>query len=391
MRTRLRILHLEDNPYDATLIQQSLKADGIVSEVLRVDSRADFVKALEKGRFDLILSDYTIPSFDGLSALGLAIQARSDLPFIFVSGTLGEDVAIESLKQGATDYVLKDRLGRLGSSVRRALHEVEERKERRRAEEEIRKLSEELERRVRERTAQLEATNRELEAFSQSVSHDLRAPIRRIEWCQQILLGEYGPHWDSQARKYLQDIGDFAEQMSQIVHELLQLAQVGAAELEREPADLSRLAESILTKLQDAEPNRAVDWKVTPALAAHGDYQLLRIALDNLLGNAWKFTGHNDRARIEFGVETQAGRPIHFIRDDGVGFDMAYADKLFTPFRRLHSQEAFPGAGVGLATVQRIVHRHGGLVWAEAAKDQGATFYFPLPAGEPHSESTQPA
>src|SRR2546427_343345 len=271
MRTRLYILHLEDNPYDATLIQQSLKADGIVSEVLRVDSRADFVQALEKGRFDLILSDYTIPSFDGLSALGLAIQARSDLPFIFVSGTLGEDVAIESLKQGATDYVLKDRLGRLGSSVRRALHEVEERKERRRAEEEIRKLSEELERRVRERTAQLEATNRELESFSQSVSHDLRAPIRRIEWCQQILLDEYGPHLNGQARKYLQDIGDFAEQMSQIVHELLQLAQVGASELKREPVDLSRLAESMLTKLQAAEPNRAVEWKITPGLAAQGD------------------------------------------------------------------------------------------------------------------------
>src|SRR5260370_41438451 len=132
MRTKLRILHLEDNPYDATLIQQSLKADGIVSEVLRVDSCADFVQALERGRFDLILSDYTIPALNGLSALGLAIQARSDLPFIFVSGTLGEDVAIESLKQGATDYVLQDRLGRLGSSVRRGLQEVGERKQGRR-------------------------------------------------------------------------------------------------------------------------------------------------------------------------------------------------------------------------------------------------------------------
>ncbi len=391
MKTSLHILHLEDNPYDATLIQQRLKVEGIVSKVLRVDSRADFVQALEQGRFDLILSDYTIPAFNGLSALGLAIQARADVPFIFVSGTLGEDVAIESLKQGATDYVLKDRLGRLGSSVRRALQEVEERKERRRAEEEIRTLNGELERRVRERTAQLEATNRELEAFSQSVSHDLRAPIRRIEWCQQILLDEYGPHLDGQARKYLHDIGDFAEQMSQIVHELLQLAQVGASELKREPADLSRLAESILQKLQAAEPNRAVDWSVTPGLAAQGDYQLLRIALENLFENAWKFTGQKDHARIEFGVETQAGRPIHFIRDDGVGFDMAYADKLFTPFRRLHSQEAFPGAGVGLATVQRIIHRHGGLLWAEAAKDQGATFYFTLPAGEPNREPAEPA
>src|SRR6266704_329751 len=258
MKTSLRILHLEDNPHGATLIQQRLQADGIVSEVLRVDSRADFVKALEQGRFDLILSDYTIPAFNGLSALGLAIQARADVPFIFVSGTLGEDVAIESLKQGATDYVLKDRLGRLGSSVRRALQEVEERKERRRAEEEIRTLNGELERRVRERTAQLEATNRELDAVSQSVSHYLRAPIRSIEWCQQILLDEYGPHLDGQARKYLHDIGDFPEQMRQIVHELLQLAQVGASELKREPVDLSRLAESILNKLQVAEPNRAV-------------------------------------------------------------------------------------------------------------------------------------
>src|SRR5260370_4776580 len=171
MRTRLRILHLEDNPYDATLIQQSLKADGIFSEVLRVDSLADIVQELEQSRFDLILSDYTIPSFNGLSALSLAIQARSDLPFIFVSGTLGEDVAIESLKQGATDYVLKDRLGRLGSSVRRALQEVEERKERRRAGGEIPKLSEGLERRVRGGTAPTGATHPGLEALHPAFCH----------------------------------------------------------------------------------------------------------------------------------------------------------------------------------------------------------------------------
>src|SRR6266700_32452 len=391
MNSPLRVLHLEDDVRDTELVQATLEGEGIQSELTRVEREQDFLAALERESLDLILADYTLPSFDGLSALRIAQQRSPEVPFIFVSGTLGEDVAIEALKTGATDYVLKTRLGRLGSSVRRALQEVEERKERRRAEEEIRTLNGELERRVRERTAQLEATNRELEAFSQSVSHDLRAPIRRIEWCQQILLDEYEPHLDGQARKYLHDIGDFAEQMSQIVHELLQLAQVGASELKREPADLSRLAESILQKLQAAEPNRAVDWSVTPGLAAQGDYQLLRIALENLFENAWKFTGQKDHARIEFGVETQAGRPIHFIRDDGVGFDMAYADKLFTPFRRLHSQEAFPGAGVGLATVQRIIHRHGGLLWAEAAKDQGATFYFTLPAAEPNREPAEPA
>src|SRR5258708_38487614 len=159
MKTSLHIHHLEDNPYDATLIQQRLKVEGIVSKVLRVDSRADFVQALEQGRFDLILSDYTIPAFNGLSALGLAIQARADVPFIFVSGTLGEDVAIESLKQGATDYVLKDRLGRLGSSVRRALQEVEERKKARRGEEGKPKVREGLEKRGRGGPAPL-ATNK---------------------------------------------------------------------------------------------------------------------------------------------------------------------------------------------------------------------------------------
>jgi hypothetical protein len=378
MRAPLRILHVEDDRRDAALIQGTLAAEGIVTEVQRVDSRAAFLAALEQAPVDLILSDFTLPSFDGMTALTIAAEKRSDVPFLFVSGTLGEEVAIESLKQGATDYVLKHRLSRLGSSVQRALREVEERHERQRAQEALHTLNLELERRVRERTAQLEATNNELEAFSQSVSHDLLVPIRRMEACRQILAEDCGGQLSEQGTKYVRSMAELTGQMNQIVHDLLALARVASAPLERAPVDLSGMADSILMRLQQAEPNRSVEWVIAPGLVAQADYPLLRVAFENLLGNAWKFTGRQARARIEFQSMPQSDRLAYFVRDNGAGFDMAYASKLFGPFQRLHSPADFPGTGIGLATVQRIIHRHGGLIWAEAEKNRGATFYFTL-------------
>lgn len=250
--------------------------------------------------------------------------------------------------------------------------------ERRRMEQEIRSLTEGLERRVRERTIEVEALNAELATFSQSVSHDLRAPLRHIESFGKLLLEDHADGLDDQGRDHLRRIVASAVRMGQLIADLLRLSQTTQGRMTSEPVDLSALAQSILTELRTDEPNRRVDVVVAPGLVVEGDPRLLAAALENLLGNAWKYTAKHPAARIEFGTTERDGRRVFFVRDDGAGFDMANADNLFGAFQRLHTDVDFEGTGIGLATVQRIVHRHGGQVWAEAAVEQGATIYFTI-------------
>jgi signal transduction histidine kinase len=243
----------------------------------------------------------------------------------------------------------------------------------------INKRSEALERLVADRTTELQAANQELETFSYSVSHDLRAPLRSIDGFSRILLEDYANKLDDEGKDSLKRVRAASQRMGRLIDDLLQLARHSRSEMHCEPVDLSALAQTIAGELKLTAPDRPVEFAIAPGLVAHADGTLLRAVLENLLGNAWKFTGKQPSARIEFGATTRAGQPSFFVRDNGAGFDMKYASKLFGTFQRLHSPADFPGTGIGLATVQRIIHRHGGRVWAESEVGHGATFYFSLP------------
>ena len=254
--------------------------------------------------------------------------------------------------------------------------------ERKWAEEAVHQLNIDLEARVRLRTADLEAANRELEAFAHSVSHDLRAPLRGIDGWSLALLEDYGERLDTQARIYLDRVRSEAQRMGKLIDDLLHLSRVSRAELAPSAVNLTSLAETIVARLREANPGRSLEFIIAPRLECVGDARLLEAALTNLLDNAVKFTGPRPQARIEFGQTKCNGKPTFFVGDNGVGFDMAYAGMLFAPFQRLHKASEFPGTGIGLATVQRVIHRHGGQIWAEARVGQGATLYFTVGADQ---------
>jgi signal transduction histidine kinase len=224
----------------------------------------------------------------------------------------------------------------------------------------------------------LEHKNRELESFSYAVSHDLRAPLRRIDSFSRAVLESQADRLEPMGKHFLERVREASQQMSELIDDVLYLSRVTRAEIREHEVDLSGLVTLLLERMKETEPEREVEIKVRPGLVALGDGQLLRIAIQNLLDNAWKFTGREPRVRIEFGTASIAGEQAYFVRDNGAGFNMAYVDRLFGPFQRLHPVTEFPGSGIGLATVQRIIHRHGGRIWAEGLEGQGATIHFTL-------------
>lgn len=251
--------------------------------------------------------------------------------------------------------------------------------EKRRAEDKISQMNAALEQRVQERTAQLEASNRELEAFSYSVAHDLRAPLRSIDGFNQALVEDYGKALPPDAQDLIQRARQASQRMSQLIDDLLNLSRVARAELRQQRIHLSEIAQGIAADLQKNEPHRKATFRIQPGIFATGDDRLLRLVMENLLGNAFKFSRQKPEALIEFGTTMQNGQRVLFVRDNGAGFNMEYAGKLFGPFQRLHAATEYPGTGIGLATVHRILVRHAGKIWPESEEGQGTTFYFTLP------------
>ncbi len=288
-------------------------------------------------------------------------SVRSVLPMLG-SG----QAAIPSLSLRQDEYGL---LGRAIEFADRRIHESEE---------QIRMHRDHLEELVKQRTRALEAANKELEAFSYAVSHDLRAPLRAIDGFSLALVEDYGDKLDDAAKGYLQRVRGGAQKMGRLIDDMLQLSRVTRAELHYAAVDLSAMAEQIVHDLRAQDPHREVQVSIAPGLTVSGDAGLLGILLQNILGNAWKFTRDAREAHIEFDSRLQDGEQVFLVRDNGAGFDMRYVSKLFGAFQRLHTEDEFPGTGIGLATVQRVINRHGGRIWAEGKVEEGACFYFVL-------------
>jgi signal transduction histidine kinase len=334
------------------------------------------------------------------AAIAAGVMAISLLMAYFLAAVLQRGVADPILALAETaaavstrqDYSVRapklgeDELGTLTEAFNLMLGRIEDQNR------ELRHYATELEQRVADRTHELEdrnealrrnaaellAANTELDAFAYSVSHDLRAPLRSIDGFSQVLLEDYGTQLDESGRDSLQRVRAASQRMALLIDDLLKLARFSRAEMRTEVVDLSKIAGEIVAELQRSTPERQVECAIAQGLEARGDPRLLRVVLENLLRNGWKYTAKQPRPRIEFASVAGNGERVFLVRDNGAGFDMQYADKLFGVFQRLHSAAEFEGTGVGLATVRRIITRHGGRIWAEAVVDQGATFYFTL-------------
>jgi len=367
----------------------------IAARVLIVDDEAALMKALcntlhERGydtvgftsgkaalaglreeKFDLLLADLMMPDMDGITLLRTATEVDSDLVGIIMTGQGTVDTAVDAMKTGALDYILKPfKLSAIEPVLNRALG--------------VRRLRLEkaaLEQRLRRRTDELEAANKELEAFTHTISHDLRAPLRAITSFSEILVEDFDVNLPSEARHLLGRIATNAQRMHQLIENLLRFSRLSQQPLSKERVHTGRLVREVLDELHK-EAKSGISVKVGELDECYGDPSLLRQVFANLLSNAFKFTRNRENGMVEVGCRRLEGEDVFYVRDNGAGFDMEHASKLFDVFQRLHSASDFEGTGIGLSIVHRIVQRHGGRIWAEGAVNQGATFYFTLPTAD---------
>lgn len=374
----LKVLYLEDSPKDAELVRELLCGELEALEFTWVASKAEFLAAIKSLKYDIILSDYRLPDFNGLEALQYAKEICPLTPFICVSGTLGDVGAVELLTSGAVDYIIKDRVQRLPKAVLRAMEESRIKLEYLKSVEEIKQLNLDLEKRVLERTAQLEFVNKELETFAYSVSHDLRAPLRTIEGFSTILGEDFGACLPPEAHGHLDRIKQGVERMHSLINGLLRLSKVVREELSFSRVDMAALAKQVYDDIADEETKKRFVFTVSSLPSIEGDAVLLYQVWSNLISNAIKYTKPAVNPRISIACTVAQDSITYFIKDNGVGFDMKFADRLFGVFSRLHSDEEFEGLGIGLANVKRIITRHSGTIWAESILNEGAIFSFKL-------------
>lgn len=369
-----RILVVDDEVRQMNALCDTLREQNY--DVTGFASANEALAKLREQKFDLLLSDLMMPEMDGISLLRAAHEVDPDLVGVLMTGHGTIDTAVEAMKAGALDYVLKPfKLSAVLTVLGRALTVRQ-----------LRMENAELERNVRERTAQLEIANRELEsankeleAFSYSVSHDLRAPVRHIDGFSQLLEETHGANLDPAALRLLQKVRESAKRLGSLIDDLLNFSRLSRQPLVTRTVSLSHLVSDVLVELEPERTGRNIDLRLGKLPDCVGDSKLLRQVFINLLSNALKFTRKREQAVIEVGCELRDGELVCSVRDNGAGFDMRYASRLFGVFQRLHQADQFEGTGVGLSIVQRIIHRHGGRIWVEAEVDKGAHFQFTLP------------
>ncbi len=369
--TTVNILLVDDDPTKRFALKTILAPLG--ETIVEASSGADALRQLLRQEFAVVLLDVRMPIMDGFDTAQLIRQRpRSELtPIIFVTALDKAETDMgRGYELGAVDFVFAPVVPAILRAKVGVFVDLY------RAQQELRRYRMQLEELVEERTTALTAINRELEAFSYSVSHDLRAPLLAFDGLSKALIDDYGDRLDSRARDYLQRMHGASQRMGAVFDGLQSLFRVTSGEIHRELVDISALATEIADEMRQSNPDRQVKVTIAPELSASADARLMRILLGNLMSNAWKYTSTRQDAAVEVGSELVEGEARDFVRDNGVGFDMLYSHKLFGAFQRLHSLSEFPGAGIGLATVRRIVNRHGGRCWAEGAVGEGATFYF---------------
>ncbi len=384
-----KILTVDDSLTYLYEVAEQLRQQGY--DVVPARSGEEALELLSVQSVDCILLDLVMPGLSGKETCRCikGSAAWRDIPLILHTSLEGQDAMIEGINAGADDYISKSSdievlCARVRAQLRRKQFEDENRSIREQLlQKELEVVAANSARELAETRAtfveELERKNSELEAFSYSVSHDLRAPLRSIDGFSQALLDDHAAELSDVGQDYLRRVRRSAQRMGELIDDLLLLSRVGRAELNRDRVDLSSIANAAAEELQKKDPGRQVALCIENQLTAEADRGLMRVVFDNLLGNAWKFNAKVLDARIEVGANQPDGGIVFFVRDNGAGFDMSQAESLFRPFKRLHSNLDFPGTGIGLATVQRIIDRHGGRIWADGSVGQGATFYFTIP------------